>query len=273
MESFRTRWSDFLWRKKTETLATFDEAFFQRSAMIFSPHQDDETLGCGGLIAKKRCVGAQVKIVMMTDGSRSHSQFMAADELVQTRTAESIAAAETLGVDRQDVIHLGCPDGFLSDCSKDVIEKIVALFFDEQPEQIFIPYSGDRQTDHQATRNIVRGAFRANRFQMEIYEYPVWFWNHWPWFRMPQKVGRYTFKFAMTSLAFGFGFRFLRDFQYGVPLSDVIEAKRAALAKYKSQMTKLNSDVHWPTLPEISNGDFLACFFQEFEIYHRCGVK
>jgi hypothetical protein len=35
----------------------------RESTMIFAPHQDDETLGCGGLIALKRQLGIPVKVV------------------------------------------------------------------------------------------------------------------------------------------------------------------------------------------------------------------
>ncbi len=43
-----------------------------RSALVFSPHPDDECLGCGGTIIRKKQAGSTVKIVHLTDGSRSH---------------------------------------------------------------------------------------------------------------------------------------------------------------------------------------------------------
>src|SRR5579885_2284019 len=41
-------------------------------ALIIAPHHDDETLGCGGVIALKRAAGVPVQVVILTDGSRSH---------------------------------------------------------------------------------------------------------------------------------------------------------------------------------------------------------
>ena len=35
----------------------------RRSAVVFSPHFDDETLGCGGTILQKRRAGAAVSLV------------------------------------------------------------------------------------------------------------------------------------------------------------------------------------------------------------------
>jgi len=273
MESLRTRWRSFLWQFKKRSLKTVDEDFYHQSAMIFSPHQDDETLGCGGLITQKRAIHTPVKIVMMTDGSRSHSQFLAVDELVKMRAAESYVAAECLGVDVEDLIHLGYEDGHLSEYAEDAISRISTLILEERPQQLFIPYAGDWQSEHQATRKIVRAACRESGLTMEIYEYPVWFWYHWPWVMFPSKIGRSIFRFVWTSLAFGYGMRFLHDFRVCVPISDVIEEKRDALTQYHSQMTKMISGTLWPTLPEISNGEFLACFFQEYEIFHRCDQK
>lgn len=43
-------------------------AINQRSAIVFSPHQDDETLGCGGMIALRRAQNIPVSVVFLTDG-------------------------------------------------------------------------------------------------------------------------------------------------------------------------------------------------------------
>ena len=40
-----------------------------KRVLVVAPHQDDETLGCGGLIARKRYEGLPVHVVFITDGS------------------------------------------------------------------------------------------------------------------------------------------------------------------------------------------------------------
>src|SRR5689334_3255841 len=45
----------------------------QKPALIISPHQDDEVLGCGGVIGLKREQGIPVQVVFITDGAGSHS--------------------------------------------------------------------------------------------------------------------------------------------------------------------------------------------------------
>ena len=48
-----------------------------RAAMVFAPHPDDETLGCGGTVVKLRRAGVDVHIVFMTDGRHSHDAHTA----------------------------------------------------------------------------------------------------------------------------------------------------------------------------------------------------
>src|SRR5436309_3019289 len=77
-----------------------------RPALVFAPHQDDEALGCGGTILRKRHSGADVYIAFITDGSQSHARLMDPDKLSALRTEEAIDAAEVLGVDKSRVHFL-----------------------------------------------------------------------------------------------------------------------------------------------------------------------
>jgi LmbE family N-acetylglucosaminyl deacetylase len=92
--------------------------------LIFAPHPDDESLGTGGLIARAVEKNATVKVVMVTDGSRSHThtifnQFRASTNLTENvslpelRHNETLKAIKNLGLNESDVIFLGYPDGGL----------------------------------------------------------------------------------------------------------------------------------------------------------------
>jgi hypothetical protein len=50
-------------------------------------------------------------------------------------------------------------------------------------------------------------------------------------------------------------------------VEDVLDVKRAALAAYRSQMTRLKPDAAWATLGDVANGQFLECFLQPHEIF------
>jgi LmbE family N-acetylglucosaminyl deacetylase len=90
--------------------------------LIISPHSDDETLGCGGLIAQALRAGAEVKVVLVTNGDGFHYGASRWFEEIKVppkdfrrfaadRRQESISALATLGLPKAQVISLGYPDG------------------------------------------------------------------------------------------------------------------------------------------------------------------
>lgn len=92
--------------------------------LIFAPHPDDESLGTGGVIARALEKNATVKVVMVTDGSKSHSttvfsQFKKTTNLTENvslpelRHNETLKAIKNLGLNESDIIFLGYPDGGL----------------------------------------------------------------------------------------------------------------------------------------------------------------
>ena len=45
-----------------------------KKVLVFVAHQDDETIGCGGTIAKWSNQGAEVHVCFMTDGATGFEQ-------------------------------------------------------------------------------------------------------------------------------------------------------------------------------------------------------
>jgi len=247
----------------------FDEANMGESAIVFAPHPDDETLGCGGTIIKKKRAGADIKIVFMTDGSYSPHNLISANELRSIRLDEALAASRLLGVEESDVVFLEFEDGKLVKNLDFAIDRVTEILL-KQPSQVFIPYYKDKYLylDHLATNRIVVSALQALRGKAIIYEYPVWFWwNFWPWTSVYMRSLRKPLRFLRKSLVSGLSL--LRDFRCSVYIGDVLELKRAALYQHRSQMTRLVPDLRWKTLGDVSNGEFLECFFQDYEIFHR----
>ncbi len=260
---FRQFYKYFMNRAMSE----YDEEDMRRSAIIFAPHPDDETLGCGGTIIKKRKAGADVKIVFMTDGSKSHINLISQNELKSIRASEAIRAAQKLGVLSSDVVFFEFENGKLSEYSDSAENKVIEIILHQEPEEIFIPYYKEAPSDHHATNKIVLSALRMCNRKANIYEYPIWFWQHWPWTSLPINSRRRILKFSKSS--FFSGLSLLRDFRCSIYVGDVLELKHAALDQYKSQMTRLISDPRWRTLSDVSDGEFLQCFFQEHDIFHH----
>jgi LmbE family N-acetylglucosaminyl deacetylase len=237
-----------------------------RSAIVFAPHPDDETLGCGGTIIRKKRAGAAVRIVYMTDGSQSHARLMAPADMKALRAGEAVAAAQALGVGREDVVLLEFPDGQLSQHREAGVRRVGEVLQATRPDEVFIPYYQDGPPDHLATTHIVEAALRACRPEATVFEYPIWFWYHWPWTRLESR-GRGLLRDLKQSTARNWSL--LRDFRCFVRIRPVLDLKRAALAQHRSQAARYLPDPSWLTLGDIAGGDFLECFFQEREIFYR----
>jgi LmbE family N-acetylglucosaminyl deacetylase len=237
--------------------------------MVFAPHQDDETLGCGGTLVLKRRAGAPVALVFMTDGTTSHRRFMGEEELRSMRKAEANSAAAILGLSPEDIHFLDFPDGGLKRFHADAVSRVGSLLDRYRPAEVYVPYRSDGTPDHESTHDVVVEAVKNAGRPAEICEYPIWFWNQWPWVPQDVKFDREGMTECLRALWTCFGLRRFVEFRTGVFVGDVLGRKMQALAQHRSQMTVMVSGTGWPTLADISAGEFLRCFFQEYEVF-RC---
>lgn len=254
-----------LWKRVRE----YPAEHFRRSAVVFAPHQDDETLACGGTILKKRQAGADVGVVFMCDGSRSHAKLMDPAELASLRTSEAREALRMLDVHGDDVQFLDFKEKKLRQHEAAAAERVLAVLEERQPEEVFLPYQADVHPDHEATYRIVLDALERHGKAVTIYEFPIWFWHCWPWVRLPIDASRSTAKMLRDTVKAGFGLQHLLLFRHGVYTGDVLEEKREALEQHRSQTIRLNNTPHWPILSDVAGGDFLACFFGPYEVFRR----
>jgi LmbE family N-acetylglucosaminyl deacetylase len=93
--------------------------------LVVSPHPDDETLCCAGVIGRVLHAGGRASVVWITSGDASRLTLMLSErsvfsnpaqarQLGQRRMAEARAAATLLGVPASGQLFLGYPDGGLS---------------------------------------------------------------------------------------------------------------------------------------------------------------
>lgn len=239
------------------------------SAIVFAPHQDDETLGCGGTVRMKRQAGTPVKLVFMTDGATSHSRFVPSAELTRMRNAEALEAARVLDVPADDVEFLAYPDSRLAEHHASAVRRVTEILRACKPHEVFVPYEHDETPDHEATHRVVAEAARESGLTVHLLEYPVWFWNQWPWVSFRVLPNRETARALVRMARHRFGRTALREFRCRVPVQEHLAAKREALAKHRTQTTEVIPGVGWPVLSDVSDGDFLDCFFQEYEVF-RC---
>ncbi|NLE30602.1 MAG: PIG-L family deacetylase [Phycisphaerae bacterium] len=239
-----------------------------RSAVVFAPHPDDETLGCGGTLIRKRKAQARVDMVFVTDGARSHDKVVSAELLRTIRKNEAISAGRVLGIEENRIMFLNFPDGQLYLRAVEAEIQVEEILQRLKPEQVFIPCFHENISDHLAVNRIVLAALENCGLCPVVYEYPVWFWNHWPWVSQSARLGCGTFRRIRVSLSANYQMNLLRRFRSSIFVGDVLDIKRRALEEYRSQMTRLIPDVPWPTLSDVGEGEFLECFFQQWELFY-----
>jgi N-acetylglucosamine malate deacetylase 1 len=195
------------------------------SAMIFAPHPDDETLGCGGLIALKRSQGAQVWVVLLTNGEASYLYDRTANPttLPHTRFQEAERAMAILGVPSSHLVCLNQPDGQLNTLSEAqrqaLVQALSELIEAHQPEELYVPHKLDVHSDHEMTYSLVKQALVRSSYVATLWQYPVWiFWNRLLFWDLSTK-----------DLANA----------YRVTIREGLEVKQKAIASYRSQHSVL----------------------------------
>ena len=155
-----------------------------RVALVIAPHQDDETLGCGGLLSQKRLAGAPVRIAYITDGSASHPGHptLTPAALAALRQSEARQAMRLLGVEETALFFLGVGDGTLAHLAPPaataIAGKIAGLLRQVRPDEIFLPMRADGSSEHDAAFVLVQRALELSGLRPRLFEFPVWSaWN------------------------------------------------------------------------------------------------
>ncbi|MBA3921520.1 MAG: PIG-L family deacetylase [Nostocaceae cyanobacterium] len=153
-------------------------AVSEKSAMVFAPHQDDETIACGGTIALKCAREIPVQVVFLTDGRIGRPDWIKDEDIIDYRQQEAIKALEILGVAPASIRFLKRSDGTLmqlSDTSRQqLITELAQMIQAFRPAEVYVPHKHDRHLDHEATYNLVQAAIAVSGVQVELFQYPVW---------------------------------------------------------------------------------------------------
>ena len=162
--------------KTHQTMSTtFDETHylpFQTSSLplgawlVIAPHADDETFGMGGAIALSTQSGAQVDVLIMTDGAQGGDT----SDIVEQREQEARLAMNALGC--RKVHFLRQPDRELK-ISEAVIAQVVDLMRAEKYSAIFFPSPVEPHPDHRATAQIAWEALRKTQFSALPFSYEI----------------------------------------------------------------------------------------------------
>lgn len=160
-------------------LAPLERIIGGRGVVVVAPHPDDETLGCGGLIALAHARGRPVKIIILTDGCGSHpnSRTHPPHRLRALREQETWSAVAALGLDATAVSFLRLPDRALQSEGAEAdraARDIVAAVEKIRASAILTTWRHDPHCDHQAAWRITRIARQSLTDDAALIAYPIW---------------------------------------------------------------------------------------------------
>ena len=162
----------------TAPVANWADLAQGKPILVIAPHADDETLGCGGLIALTAQRGIKVTVVVMTDGGRAHLNSKKYDMVARRnmREAEVLEAADILGAWNVDVVFMRQPDGFLpsqgSEAAK-LVDRIVQIIEATGAASVFVTWEADPHPDHAASARLA-GEIARRKPKLALFAYPIW---------------------------------------------------------------------------------------------------
>lgn len=138
--------------------------------LILAPHTDDGEIGCGGSIAKFIEQGKDVFYVAFSTARTSSVQNGYPDNILEQ---EVKAATQVLGIKKSNLILYDFNVRKFPECRQDILEEMIKLRKDINPDLIFVPSLNDIHQDHQV---VAREGLRAfKRHSILGYEEP---WNN-----------------------------------------------------------------------------------------------
>ena len=164
---------------RTLPFSTDDPLLHGGRAMILAPHADDESLGCGGLIAGLCERSLPPFVLVATDGAGSHpgSRLWPADRLRALRESEALQATASLGLRGENLGFLRLRDTAAPHCGpgfERACRDIAALALRHGCDTLIAPWLLDPHCDHQAVQKMARQVARS--LELRLLSYPVWGW-------------------------------------------------------------------------------------------------
>jgi LmbE family N-acetylglucosaminyl deacetylase len=158
-----------------ETVAPEDriENWKGKTVMVFTPHPDDDTFGCGGIMTILARNGNKVIVVIYTNDDKGSLDLeMTSERLARIRKAEEEAACAVQGIPKENIIWLGYEDGNLEYADPQRLRgEACRLIKMHRPDAIFTIDPGSEherwhKTDHRMAAFITKDAFIASEWHL-----------------------------------------------------------------------------------------------------------
>lgn len=191
----------------------------ERSILIVAPHPDDETLGCGGTLARRVREGCTVAVLVVTDGCnlfRLSRWKIEADptpaETSAMRKEETRRAVDILGAGRKAIRFLDVEDGSLAGHVEPVSETMAAVIRKTMPDEIYVTSEHENHPDHVAACAAVRSAMQKAQSRAALCRYII-------------------------ALRPGLSLSSVGEPSVAIDIADHLETKRRAVSQFDSHLT------------------------------------
>jgi N-acetylglucosamine malate deacetylase 1 len=116
-----------------------------KKVLVLAPHTDDGELGCGGSINRKIEEGSEVYYVAFSICTRSLPPHLAPDTLAK----EVKVATKILGLQKDHLILYDFDVRRFKDVRQEILEELVKIKTQINPDLVFVPSPTDIHQDHQ----------------------------------------------------------------------------------------------------------------------------
>lgn len=128
--------------------------------IVIAPHADDEVLGVGGTLLRRKAEGAKVAWLIMT---RITTETPYGSDKIIQRTDEIRRITELFGFD--SVFELNFPTTQLDRVPiSDLVSGISNAFNAFEPDEVFVPHPSDVHTDHRIVFDAVASCTKWFRY-------------------------------------------------------------------------------------------------------------
>jgi LmbE family N-acetylglucosaminyl deacetylase len=239
------RAADVLAAMRSLPITDYDAITGGEPVLVLAPHADDESCGCGGLIAEACRRGRPLAVAVLTDGTGSHPRSRAYPpaRLRALRESEARQAVAELGLGPDRIHFLGLPDTASpheGPAFAAAAERIAQLARQSGAGTICATWVQDPHGDHVSAYRLGEAVCQASG--RRLLSYPVWAWTLPDEHGLPDQPIR--------------GFR--------LDIARHLSAKRRAIAAHRSQTTDLIADD--PSGFRMPS-EFRALFDQPFEVF------
>lgn len=128
--------------------------------IVIAPHPDDEILGVGGTLMRRKAEGEKIAWLIVT-GITAEAGW--SGEKIKQRADEIKRVTELIGFD--SVFELNFPTTQLDQVSmSDLVAAISNVFKKFEPEEVFVPHPSDVHTDHRIVFDAVASCTKWFRY-------------------------------------------------------------------------------------------------------------